>query len=144
MIAARIQCRQGEFSVDLEMEIPQGVTALLGPSGAGKTTVLQVLLGLIPMEEGSVHCDGELLERAPGGPRRPPEARRFGMVSSCSGWRGGGDGPIERADLVTSSKVFRSGYGVGVALGRGILTKARKRGPTLLQAFFPWGWSVGF
>jgi molybdate transport system ATP-binding protein len=80
MIAARIQCRQGEFSVDLEMEIPRGVTALLGPSGAGKTTVLQVLLGLIPMEEGSVHCDGELLERAPGGPCRPPEARRFGMV----------------------------------------------------------------
>jgi molybdate transport system ATP-binding protein len=80
MISARIQCRRGNFSVDVEMEIPQGVTALLGPSGAGKTTVLQVLLGLIPMGMGSLSCDGELLERAPGGPCRPAEARRFGMV----------------------------------------------------------------
>ena len=66
--------------MDVGMEIPRGVTALLGPSGAGKTTVLQVLLGLIPMAQGSVHCDDELLERAPGGPCLSPEARRFGMV----------------------------------------------------------------
>lgn len=80
MISASIHVRRGDFSVDVEMEIPMGVTALLGPSGAGKTTVLQVLLGLIPLDRGRVDCDGERLESAPGGPRLPPEARRFGMV----------------------------------------------------------------
>ncbi|CAM2852909.1 thiol reductant ABC exporter subunit CydD [Actinomyces slackii] len=46
--------------------IPPGrITALVGPSGAGKTTTTQVLLGLLPADEGGVSVrlpDGERVE----------------------------------------------------------------------------------
>lgn len=41
------------------LQIPaQGLTALSGPSGCGKTTLLRVLAGLQPAEEGTVELPG--------------------------------------------------------------------------------------
>ncbi len=31
---------------------------IVGPSGAGKTTLVDILLGLLPLEEGDIRCDG--------------------------------------------------------------------------------------
>ncbi|MFQ5766481.1 MAG: ATP-binding cassette domain-containing protein [Acidobacteriota bacterium] len=80
MIRATLSYRRGGFDLDMSLEIPPGVTALLGPSGAGKSTCLSLLLGLQPLREGEVWWGTDLLERAPGGPRRMPEERRFGAV----------------------------------------------------------------
>jgi ABC-2 type transport system ATP-binding protein len=42
---------------DLTMSVPAGAIGLLGPNGSGKTTMIRVLLGLIPFDSGS----GEVL-----------------------------------------------------------------------------------
>jgi branched-chain amino acid transport system ATP-binding protein len=42
---------------------PHGVTALLGRNGAGKSTTLAVIAGLLPLRHGSVSWDGEDVTR---------------------------------------------------------------------------------
>ena len=48
---------------DVSIELPAGKTsAIVGTSGAGKTTIADVLLGLIPPDSGSVTVDGTQLD----------------------------------------------------------------------------------
>ena len=43
-----------------EMEVPIGKSVgIVGPSGAGKTTVVDIILGLLQPETGEIRCDGE-------------------------------------------------------------------------------------
>lgn len=45
---------------DINLEIAAGsAVAIVGPSGAGKTTLVDVLLGIIPPDEGSIQISGE-------------------------------------------------------------------------------------
>ena len=47
----------------VSLNLPEGSsTALVGPNGAGKSTLVQAMLGLIPIESGSVHLFGHSLE----------------------------------------------------------------------------------
>lgn len=42
-----------------QMEVPYGKSVgIMGPSGAGKTTVVDVILGLLKAESGTITCDG--------------------------------------------------------------------------------------
>jgi branched-chain amino acid transport system ATP-binding protein len=43
----------------------EGVTALLGRNGVGKTTTLRALMGLVPRSRGRVEIDGEDVTRLP-------------------------------------------------------------------------------
>ena len=48
----------------LDMVVPRGsVTALMGPSGTGKTTLLRIIGGQIRPDEGSVRVDGQEVTR---------------------------------------------------------------------------------
>jgi putative spermidine/putrescine transport system ATP-binding protein len=47
---------------------------ILGPSGSGKTTVLRMIAGFIPADEGSVAINGRSVDQD------PPYARSIGMV----------------------------------------------------------------
>jgi zinc/manganese transport system ATP-binding protein len=48
----------------ISLNLPEGSsTALVGPNGAGKSTLVQAMLGLIPIESGSVHLFGHSLEQ---------------------------------------------------------------------------------
>jgi len=45
---------------DLDLEVPKGsVTVLLGRNGAGKSTTLKAIMGLVDIGAGSVRVDGE-------------------------------------------------------------------------------------
>jgi molybdate transport system ATP-binding protein len=71
----RVEARSARANLDVALEIADGeCLALAGPSGAGKTTVLQIIAGLFTPEYGLVECNGvtwtELL----------PERRRCGYV----------------------------------------------------------------
>ena len=60
---------------DLELTLPvERTTALVGPSGAGKTSTLRVVAGLLEAARGGVSLDGATWNGL------PPERRRVGFV----------------------------------------------------------------
>src|SRR5581483_8248329 len=53
----------------LSLEVPRGsVTAIMGPSGTGKTTLLRHLTGQLHANSGRVRVDGENVGRLPRKP----------------------------------------------------------------------------
>lgn len=56
----------------VDASFPAGsVTAIIGPSGAGKTTLIDLLLGLLPPDDGTVTFDGRPLDEALAAAWRP-------------------------------------------------------------------------
>ncbi|MFN4901364.1 MAG: ABC transporter ATP-binding protein [Betaproteobacteria bacterium] len=54
------------------------IGCLLGPSGCGKTSLLRAVAGFVPIAEGAIRINGELM--ADGQRHLPPEKRRVGVV----------------------------------------------------------------
>jgi molybdate transport system ATP-binding protein len=80
VISIALKNHRGPFALDVAFEAPTpGVVALFGASGAGKTTVIQLIAGLLRPEAGRVEVDGEVLFEAS---RRDlaPERRAIGFV----------------------------------------------------------------
>ena len=67
---------------DVSFSLQKGtIGTLVGPSGAGKTTTLNIISGLIPADEGTVSIGGHLVERAGEQPIRvKPIQRGVGYV----------------------------------------------------------------
>lgn len=68
---------------DVTFDVEQGeVVALIGANGAGKTTILHTVTGLLPSKGGSVHFEGKDVTKKPGheivrlGMSHVPEGRR--------------------------------------------------------------------
>ncbi len=53
---------------------------LWGPSGAGKTTILNCIAGLIDPDRGEIHLEGKTVFAADKDIRLPPQERRVGFV----------------------------------------------------------------
>jgi molybdate transport system ATP-binding protein len=68
------------FTLDVAWEAGDGVAALFGPSGAGKTLTLHCLAGLTRPDAGRIVLDGEVLFDAAAGIHVPPQRRRLGYV----------------------------------------------------------------
>jgi molybdate transport system ATP-binding protein len=69
------------FDAHVELTVGAGETlALVGPSGAGKTTTLRVVAGLLRPDRGVVSVDGESWLDTSAGVDRPAERRRVGYV----------------------------------------------------------------
>ena len=50
----------------IDLEIQQGeLVSMLGPSGSGKTTLLNIILGLTPMDSGSILFEGTDISKVP-------------------------------------------------------------------------------
>lgn len=61
------------------LELGEGrIACLLGPSGSGKSSLLRMIAGLEPVDEGTIHVAGNCLS-APGR-TVPPEQRGVGLV----------------------------------------------------------------
>jgi len=74
------QTRLGEFALDASFASDSRVTAIFGPSGAGKTSVLNVIAGLLRPERGRVAVDGAVLLDTDAGIFVPPHRRRIGYL----------------------------------------------------------------
>ena len=75
-----VRHRRGKFDIDIRFEAGPGVTALFGPSGAGKTTVLDLIAGLEKPDRGRIVVDGEVLADTATGTWVPSHLRRVGYV----------------------------------------------------------------
>lgn len=70
--------RRGGLRV--EFAAPPGLTALFGPSGAGKTSLLDAVAGLLRPTAGRIVVAGEVLFDSAMGIDLPPERRACGYV----------------------------------------------------------------
>ncbi len=69
------------FDLEVEQSIPAaGVTAVFGPSGGGKTTLLRALLGFEPGARGRIALGGETWLDSERGVRTPPHRRPVGCT----------------------------------------------------------------
>lgn len=72
--------RLGDTEIACRVEAGEGLTVLFGPSGVGKTSVLNMVGGLLRPDRGHVRVGGEILFDSKQGIDLPPEARRTGYV----------------------------------------------------------------
>lgn len=79
-LSVDIELSQGDFRLAARFDCGGGVTALFGESGAGKTTLVNAIAGLIRPQSGRISLDGEVLFDQEQGVFIPAEARRFGYV----------------------------------------------------------------
>ncbi len=68
------------FTLDVEWSAGDGVAALFGPSGAGKTLTLQCLAGLVRPDAGRIVLGDDVLFDAAAGIDVAPQRRRVGYV----------------------------------------------------------------
>ena len=80
MLAVDVAKLLGKFSLDAKFETASGVTALFGPSGAGKTSIANIVAGLIAPDRGRIVLDDTVLFDSATGINVPPHKRRIGYV----------------------------------------------------------------
>lgn len=81
MIALDFRLRQGAFTLEMRERIDARVTALFGPSGAGKTTALDAVAGLRTPSDGSIAINSRTLFSSSARINLPPHERRVGYVT---------------------------------------------------------------
>jgi molybdate transport system ATP-binding protein len=84
MLQAKIKKRLGggadEFTLDVELSVPQGVTILFGASGSGKSTTLRAIAGLLQPDEGQITVDKQVFYDSQKRINLPVRERRVGYV----------------------------------------------------------------
>jgi molybdate transport system ATP-binding protein len=68
------------FAVAARFQASAGVTALFGPSGAGKTTVVNMIAGLLTPDSGSIKLDETVMFSSTANINVPPYRRNIGYV----------------------------------------------------------------
>ena len=75
-----IGLRRGAFELRAKFECGPGITVLFGRSGAGKTSVLHAVAGLLHPDRGRIEVDSRLLFDSERGIQIPVHRRRIGFV----------------------------------------------------------------
>jgi molybdate transport system ATP-binding protein len=151
MLNVRIRHPLGRIALDIEFDAGSGLTALVGPSGAGKTSILNVIAGLTVPKRGWVQLDDAVLVDTERGVFRPPHERHIGYVFQeprlfphltvlrnlrYGAWFGGARAPKASFDDVVSllelepllhrrPSRLSGGEQQRVALGRALLSRPR-------------------
>ena len=80
MLRVDIAKQLGEFSLEAAFESQGRVTGLFGASGAGKSSLINIIAGLLQPDRGIVTLDDEVLDDTTNGIHVPPHKRRIGYV----------------------------------------------------------------
>jgi molybdate transport system ATP-binding protein len=75
-----VRRRLGAFQLDAAFACGAGVTAIFGRSGAGKTSVINMIAGLIKPDRGRIAVDGRVLFDSDQRIDVPPHDRQIGYV----------------------------------------------------------------
>ena len=70
----------GRIELDVSFDAPAGLTALIGPSGAGKTSVLNAIAGFLRPTRGRISLDGDVLTDTAKRIFVPAHRRRIGYM----------------------------------------------------------------
>ena len=80
--AGWVHCRVGSFDLQTDWEVAPGqVLVLFGPSGAGKTTVLRAIAGLLRPLQGRVEVGGRVVYHSETNVWVPAHRRRVGYLT---------------------------------------------------------------
>ncbi|MFT5485389.1 MAG: molybdate transport system ATP-binding protein [Paracoccaceae bacterium] len=79
-VSVNIRKTLGALTIDAWFESAGGVTALFGKSGAGKTSIVQMLAGLMTPDNGQIAIDGTPVFDSATGLNMAPEHRQVGYV----------------------------------------------------------------
>ena len=80
MLRVDIAKKLGEFSLQAAFESEGRVTGLFGASGAGKTSLINMIAGLLLPDRGTIVIDGETLDDVAAHVHVPAHRRRIGYV----------------------------------------------------------------
>ncbi len=80
MLDVEIRHQLGQMALDIGFTAPKGVTVLFGPSGAGKTTVINAVAGLIRPEHARISVAGHRQCDTANGIWVPPHKRQIGCI----------------------------------------------------------------
>ncbi len=81
-LQAALAWKRGELAIRIDIALPsRGITALFGPSGAGKTSCLRVLAGLDRDGQGTLSLGDEVWQDSARRVFMPPHRRRLGYVT---------------------------------------------------------------
>ncbi|GAA0733872.1 ATP-binding cassette domain-containing protein [Sphingomonas japonica] len=139
--------RLGDVRIACDLVAADGLTALVGPSGVGKTSVLNMIAGLLRPDHGRIRVGDALLFDTDAAIDLPPAARRCGYVFQDArlfphlrvadnldygARRRRGTGLIERADAIALlglghllarwPRTLSGGEARRVAIGRALLS----------------------
>jgi molybdate transport system ATP-binding protein len=85
MLDARIKMQLGSgtghsLTIDVKLRATNGVTVLFGPSGAGKTSILRSIAGILTPDEGRIVLGERVFFDSAAGIQMPIQERRVGYV----------------------------------------------------------------
>ncbi len=80
MLRVDVTRKLGEFSLQATFASEGRVTGLFGASGAGKTSLINIIAGLLQPDRGTITIDGETLDDTATKLHVPAHRRRIGYV----------------------------------------------------------------
>ncbi len=85
MLDVRIKKQLGsgdahDLTLDVTMKVYDGVTVLFGPSGAGKTSILRTIAGIVAPDEGRISLDEKVFFDSTAGVNLSIQQRKIGYV----------------------------------------------------------------
>jgi len=80
MLRVDVSKQLGEFALSASFVSEGRVTGLFGASGAGKTSLINMIAGLLRPDRGVIAIDDETLDDTAAGIHVPPHRRRIGYV----------------------------------------------------------------
>jgi branched-chain amino acid transport system ATP-binding protein len=106
---------RAQILYDVELEVGRGeVVALMGRNGAGKSTTMKALMGMLPSRHGAINfCGHDIVKLPPYRIARlgmgfvPEDRRVFGDLSVMENLDTGRQPPRENAPRWTPEKLFR-------------------------------------
>ncbi|MDT3403132.1 ATP-binding cassette domain-containing protein [Mucilaginibacter terrae] len=80
-IQKKLHMAGGDGALNIDVELPvQSFTALYGASGAGKTSLLRIIAGLLQPEQGIIEVNGKIWLNTAKKINLPPQKRNIGLV----------------------------------------------------------------